>query len=102
MLETLRKVYGHHAEARERGLGPEARLWFHQEGSQPRMDRPHAWPEARFAGRKIEPDSSLGKAITRLLRPFSADYLTELERHAREPAANAAWWMSWNCRHTLA
>jgi hypothetical protein len=32
--------------------------------------------------------------------PF--DYLTELQRHARELAANPSEWMPWNYRETLA
>jgi len=32
--------------------------------------------------------------------PF--DYLTELQRHAQEVAANPASWMPWNYRETLA
>ena len=32
----------------------------------------------------------------------SFDYLTELQRHARELAANPAEWMPWNYRETLA
>jgi hypothetical protein len=43
VLETLGEVYGYDAEARERGLSPEERLRFHQEHSQPLMDKLHAW-----------------------------------------------------------
>jgi transposase len=32
----------------------------------------------------------------------SFDYLTELQRHVRELAANPAEWMPWNYRQTLA
>src|ERR1035437_8432285 len=32
----------------------------------------------------------------------SFDYLTELQRHARELTANPAEWMPWNYRETLA
>ena len=38
VLEMLGQVYGHDAEARERGLTPEQRLQFHQERSGPVMD----------------------------------------------------------------
>jgi transposase len=162
VLETLGEVYGCDAEARERGLSPEERLRFHQERSQPLMDKLHAWLEAQFAERKTEPNSGLGKAITYLLRHWkgltlflrearapldnnlveralkravlhrknalfyrtlngaqvgdlfmslihtaelcganSFDYLTELQRHARELTANPAEWMPWNYRKTL-
>jgi transposase len=68
VLETLGKVYGYDAEARERRLSPEERWRFHQEHSQPLMDKLHAWLDAQFAERKTEPNSGLGKAITYLLR----------------------------------
>jgi hypothetical protein len=32
----------------------------------------------------------------------SFDYLTELQRHAQELAANPAEWMPWNYRETMA
>jgi transposase len=68
VLEMLGEVYGHEAEARERGLGPEQRLQFHQEHSGPVMEQLHHWLEAQFAERKTEPNSGLGKAITYLSR----------------------------------
>jgi transposase len=126
------------------------------------MEEPHAWLEAQFAERKMEPNSRLGKAITYLLRHWKGltlflrearapldnnlleralkravlhrknalfyrtlngaqvgdlfmslihtaelcganplDYLTELQRHARELAANMAAWMPWNYREAI-
>ena len=64
----LGEVYGHDAEARERGLRPEEPLQFHQERSGPVMEKLHGWLEVQFAERKTEPNSELGKAITYLLR----------------------------------
>ncbi len=86
VLETLGEVYGYDAEARERGLSPEERLRFHQEHSQPLMDKLHAWLEAQFAERKTEPNSGLGKAITYLLRHWKG--LTLFLREARAPLDN--------------
>ena len=86
VLETLGEVYGYDAEARERGLSPEERLRFHQEHSQPLMDKLHAWLDAQFAERKTEPNSGLGKAITYLLRHWKG--LTLFLREARAPLDN--------------
>ncbi len=63
VLEMLGQVYGHDAEARERGLTPDERLQLHQQRSRPVMDRLHTWLEAQFAERKTEPNSGLGQAI---------------------------------------
>jgi transposase len=86
VLEMLGQVYGHDAEARERGLTPEERLRFHQEHSAPVMDQLHGWLEAQFAERKTEPNSGLGKAITYLLRHWRA--LTLFLRVAGAPLDN--------------
>jgi transposase len=68
VLEMLGQVYGHDAEARERGLKRQERLQFHQERSGPVMAQLHRWSEAQLAERKTEPNSGLGKAITYLVR----------------------------------
>jgi hypothetical protein len=138
------------------------RLQFHQQQSGPVMEGLHDWLEAQLAERKTEPNSSLGKAITYLLRHWkgltaflreagapldnniceralkravlhrknalfyktlhgaevgdvlmslihtcqlcganSFEYLTELQRHARELAASPEQWMPWNYRESL-
>ncbi len=86
MLETLGEVYGYDAEAREPGLSPEERLQFHQQHSQPLMDKLYDWLEAQFAERKAEPNSGLGKAITYLLRHWKG--LTLFLRETRAPLDN--------------
>jgi hypothetical protein len=68
VLEMLGQVYGHDAEARERGLKPDERLRLHQDRSGPVMDQLHGWVEAQLAERRTEPDSGLGHAIMYLLR----------------------------------
>jgi transposase len=162
ILQQLGEVYRNDAWARDANLAAEERLSFHQEHSRPVMNKLHDWLEAQFAERKVEPNSSLRKAITYLLRHWKAltlflqragapldnnlceralkravlhrknalfyrtlngaqagdlfmslihtcelcgadsfHYLTELQRHARELAGNAADWMPWNYRETL-
>ena len=68
VLERLGEVYRNDARAREAGMTPEQRLRFHQQHSKPTLDELHGWLEAQFAERRVEPNSSLGKAITYLLR----------------------------------
>ena len=68
VLETLREVYGYDAVARQRRMSAQERLQFHQEHSQPAMEKLHAWLEAQFAERNVEPNSGLGQAISYLLR----------------------------------
>ena len=83
VLESFRDVYGYEAEAQRRGLVPEARLRFHQERSQPVMDALHAWFEAQFNEKKVEPNSGLGEAITYCLKRWTR--LTLFLRQAGAP-----------------
>ena len=83
VLESFRDVYGYESEAKRRGLSPEARLRFHQEHSQRVMEALHAWFEAQFAERKVEPNSGLGEAITYCLRHW--ERLTLFLRQAGAP-----------------
>jgi transposase len=83
VLESLRDVYRYDAEAEARGLTPEERLRVHQEHSQPVMSTLHAWFEAQFAEKKVEPNSGLGEAITYALRHW--DRLTLFLRQAGAP-----------------
>jgi len=83
VLESLGKVYGYNAQAEERGLSPEERLRFHQEHSQPVMDQLHAWLQAQFDEKRVEPNSGLGAAIAYVLRRW--DRLTLFLRQAGAP-----------------
>ncbi len=62
VLETLREVYK--TDAASRGMTPEERLILHQKKSAPRMLTLERWMAEQFAQRKVEPNSSLGHAIT--------------------------------------
>ena len=67
VLETFGEIYGYDAVTRKQGMSAEERLAFHQEHSQPVMDKLHAWLKAQFDERLVEPNSGLGKAISYLL-----------------------------------
>ena len=63
VLEELGEVYKHDAEAKSLKMSDEERLRFHQEKSEPVMDRLKGWLEAQFEQKRIEPNSTLGGAI---------------------------------------
>ncbi len=163
LLEALAAVYRNDALARERQLGPEARLRFHQRASQPTMEQLHDWLKQQLDEKLAEPNSALGSAIGYMLRhwdkltlflsqagapldnnlceralkkailhrknalfyktqngarvgdlfmsliytcqlnqanPFN--YLTQLQRHADQVAANPQLWVPWKYRAALA
>jgi transposase len=86
VLEQLGRVYGYDAEARERKLTAAERLAFHQQHSTPVMDELHRWLETQLAQKKTEPNSSLGQAITYLLRHWRG--LTAFLREKNAPLDN--------------
>jgi len=82
VLETLREVYRHDATARTEQLSPDARLAFHQEHSGPLM-RGLQWSlYEQLQRRKIEPNSTLGGAVTYLLKHWG-----KLTRFLETPGA---------------
>lgn len=86
VLEKLGEVYRNDAQTRDANLTAEERLRFHQQHSKPILDALHDWLEAQFAERKVEPNSSLGKALAYLLRHWKS--LTLFLRQAGSPLDN--------------
>ena len=63
VLDTLKQVFDHDAEARDKQMSPEARFAYHQAYSQPRMDELRQWLQKQVDDHLVEPNSALGKAI---------------------------------------
>ena len=82
ILETLGTVYRHDAEARAQGLSAEERLAYHQTHSGPILMDLHVWLTGQLADHLVEPNSSLGQAITYLL-----NHWTPLTLFLRQPGA---------------
>ena len=68
VIEALAEVYHHDKMAKEQGLSADRRLDFHQTRSGPVMERLKEWLQTQTEERKIEPNSSLGKAISYMLK----------------------------------
>ena len=64
VLDALKQVFDHEDEAREQELDPPARLAYHQAVSGPILDGLKQWLRKQFDDRLVEPNSSLGKAIS--------------------------------------
>lgn len=67
VTHALKQVFEHEEEARVQQLSAEARLAYHQTYSGPLMAALKQWLEQQVEERAVEPNSSLGKAITYLL-----------------------------------
>jgi hypothetical protein len=86
VLESLGAVYRNDAIAKERNLSPEERLLWHQAESGPVLEDLHAWLGKQLDERRVEPNSSLGKAMAYLLRHWAK--LTLFLRVAGAPLDN--------------
>ena len=86
VIECLKKVYRTDAQAAEQRLSPAERLRLHQQDSGPVMDQLHRWLQQQFDERKVEPNSSLGAAISYMLKHW--EKLTLFLRVAGAPLDN--------------
>jgi transposase len=86
VLESLSVIYRNDAIARERNLSPSARRHFHQSESGPTMEKLHIWLGRQLEDRLVEPNSSLGGAISYMLKHW--DRLTLFLRVAGAPLDN--------------
>jgi len=67
VIEALAEVYQHDDLAKQQALSAEQRLRFHQDQSGPVMERLQEWLQSQLNERRVEPNSSMGKAITYML-----------------------------------
>jgi len=86
VLEILKDVYKNDAEAKSQRISDEQRLQFHQRQSGPKMDELKAWLTDQIDQRQVEPNSSLGEAITYMLKHW--DKLTLFLRQPGAPLDN--------------
>ena len=86
ILGVLSGVYKNDALAKKRGMTGAERLKFHQDKSGPAMEKLHAWMQAQFTQKNVEPNSGLGKAIGYMLKHWKK--LTLFLRRAGAPLDN--------------
>ncbi len=86
VLEELAEVYRNDAVTRQQNMSPQERLRYHQATSGPVLDRLQAWFNEQFQERRVEPNSSLGKAISYMRNHWEA--LTLFLREAGAPLDN--------------
>ena len=68
VIETLAEVYKNDEIAKDQNMSPEERLRFHQAESGPWMEDLKLWLNDQLDEKKAEPNSSLGKAISYMLK----------------------------------
>jgi len=82
VLETLADIYKNEAVTREERMSAEARLEYHQARSAVPMTELNQWFTEQFTERHVEPNSSLGRAISYMNNHWDA-----LTLFLREPGA---------------
>jgi transposase len=86
VLEILRDIYKNDAEAARQAMSDQQRLHFHKKESGPKMEKLKRWLTKQFEQRKIEPNSSLGEAISYMLTHW--DKLTLFLKQPGAPLDN--------------
>ena len=84
VLTDLAEVYRIEAETRE--MSSEERLRHHQQHSRPVMEDLHSWIDEQFRERRVEPNSSLGRALSYMEKHW--DGLTKFLSVASAPLDN--------------
>jgi hypothetical protein len=86
VMSVFKAVFEHDEQTRKTQMSAAARLAYHQLYSAPLMNDLKLWLEKQFADRNVEPNSSLGKAITYVLSHFET--LTQFLRIEGAPIDN--------------
>jgi transposase len=86
VIELLGEVYHNDAISSREGMSPKQRLLFHQTNSGSLMEELHCWLRQQFDDKKVEPNSSLGKAINYMLKHWQK--LTLFLRVEKAPLDN--------------
>ncbi len=86
VVELLGDVYHNDATCSQEEMAPNQRLLFHQTYSGPLMEELHSWLNQQFDDKKVEPNSSLGKAIKYMLKHWQE--LTLFLRVEKAPLDN--------------
>jgi hypothetical protein len=84
VLERIGQVYQNEEATKE--MSPEQRFEYHRTQSGPIMEELKEWMEREMAEKKVEPNSSLGKAIKYYLKNYPG--LSAFLRHAEAPLDN--------------
>jgi hypothetical protein len=82
VLDVFQQLYKIDAITKKKKMSDDQRLQFHQENSGPVMEEFHKWLESQIDDKKVEPNSSLGDAIS-----YTLKHWTQLTRFLNTPGA---------------
>jgi transposase len=82
ILDQFKLVYKNDDDTKKQNMSDGERLVYHQKHSKPVMDKLRKWFDEQFENKEIEPNSSLGEAIT-----YATERWEELTLFLRVPGA---------------
>ena len=80
VLDVFQQLYKIDAITKQKKMSDDQRLQFHQQNSGPVMEKFHQWLESQIDDKKVEPNSSLGDAIS-----YTLKHWTQLTRFLNTP-----------------
>ena len=86
VLKTFKEVYKNDAYTKQMHMDPYQRLKYHQDNSSKLMDDLEDWLTSQIKDKKVEPNSSLGEAISYMLKHFKP--MTLFLRKPKAPLDN--------------
>jgi hypothetical protein len=86
IVEFFGEIYKNEAITKDSNMSPEERLKYHQDNSGPIMDDFHKWLNNQIDEKKVEPNSTLGKAISYTLKHW--EKLTRFLQETDAPIDN--------------
>ena len=86
VLRTLEKVYKNDAYTKEKHMDPDQRLKYHKDNSSKLMGDLKDWLTLQLENKKVEPNSSLGQAISYMLKHYKG--MTLFLREPKAPLDN--------------
>jgi hypothetical protein len=82
VLEVYEQIYKNDDITKKQQMSPHERLRFHQDHSGPVMEKFYDWLNEQFDAKRVEPNSSLGQAIT-----YMQNHWVKLTRFLHVPGA---------------
>jgi hypothetical protein len=87
VIDIISRVYRHEKVCKKQGFSPGQRLAYHRAHSLPLMNALRDWLNNLLLFKRVEPNSSLGKAMSYMLRHWNR--LTRFLHHAGAPIDNS-------------
>jgi Transposase IS66 family len=83
VLMRIREIYQNQEVTKDKGMSDDERLAYHQRHSGPQMEELREWMERELGEKGVEPNSSLGKAISYIAKTIGSCVPFSITRELR-------------------